>query len=133
MVRLFRKARSLLTPFARKVVCSTPEEFGNIVIRANGDGSLVRVKDVARIELGAQTYNLESRLNGQPAAALGLYQLPGSNAVEASNAVRAYMEKAKLRFPADMDYAVSLDQTHSVREGMAKSFRLWSKRSCWSL
>ncbi len=97
---------------------STPEEFGNIVIRANGDGSYVRVKDVARIELGAQTYNLESRLNGQPAAALGLYQLPGSNAVEASNAVRAYMEKAKLRFPADMDYAVSLDQTDSVREGM---------------
>ena len=97
---------------------STPEEFGNIVVRANGDGSFVRVKDVARIELGAQTYNLESRLNGQPAAALGLYQLPGSNAVEASNAVRAYMEKAKLRFPADMDYAVSLDQTDSVREGM---------------
>ena len=97
---------------------STPEEFGSIVIRANGDGSFVRVKDVARIELGAQTYNLESRLNGQPAAALGLYQLPGSNAVEASNAVRAYMEKAKLRFPADMDYAVSLDQTDSVREGM---------------
>src|ERR1044071_1313181 len=97
---------------------STPEEFGNIVIRANPDGSYVRVKDVARIELGAQTYNLESRLNGQPAAALGLYQLPGSNAVEASNAVRAFMEKAKDRFPADMNYAVSLDQTDSVREGM---------------
>ena len=97
---------------------TTPEEFGNIVLRANNDGSYVRVKDVARIELGAQTYNLESRLNGQPAAALGLYQLPGSNAVEASNAVRAFMEKAKERFPADMDYAVSLDQTDSVREGM---------------
>jgi HAE1 family hydrophobic/amphiphilic exporter-1 len=97
---------------------STPEEFGNIVLRTNQDGSFVRVKDVARIELGAQTYNLESRLNGQPAAALGLYQLPGSNAVEASNAVRAFTEKAKERFPADMDYAVSLDQTDSVREGM---------------
>ena len=78
----------------------------------------MRVKDVARIELGAQTYNLESRLNGQPAAAIGLYQLPGSNAVEASKAVREFMEKAKQRFPADMDYAVSLDQTDSVREGM---------------
>ena len=97
---------------------STPEEFGNIVVRANPDGSLVRVKDVARIELGAQTYNLESRLNGQPAAAIGLYQLPGSNAVEASKAVREFMEEAKQRFPADMDYAVSLDQTDSVREGM---------------
>src|SRR6476646_3488949 len=97
---------------------STPEEFGEIVVRANPDGSFVRVKDVARIELGAQTYNLESRLNGQPAAAIGLYQLPGSNAVEASKAVREFMEKAKQRFPADIDYAVSLDQTDSVREGM---------------
>src|SRR4026209_939676 len=97
---------------------STPEEFGNIVIRANSDGSCVRVKDVARIELGAQTYNLESRLNGQPAAAIGLYQLPGSNAVQASDAVRAFMKEAKQRFPADMDYAVPLDQTDSVREGM---------------
>src|SRR6516165_4558086 len=97
---------------------STPEEFGNIVIRANSDGSFVRVKDVARIELGAQTYNLESRLNGQPAAAIGLYQLPGSNAVQASDAVRAFMKEAKQRFPADMDYAISLDQTDSVREGM---------------
>src|SRR6516164_1862690 len=97
---------------------STPEEFGNIVIRANSDGSFVRVKDVARIELGAQTYNLESRLNGQPAAAIGLYQLPGSNAVQASDAVRAFMKEAKQRFPADVDYAISLDQTDSVREGM---------------
>jgi multidrug efflux pump len=96
----------------------TPEEFGNIVIRANTDGSFVRVKDVARIELGAQTYNLKSRLNGQPAAAIGLYQLPGSNAVKASDAVRAFMKEAKQRFPADMDYAISLDQTDSVREGM---------------
>src|SRR6478609_6404142 len=97
---------------------STPEEFGNIVIRANSDGSFVRVRDVARIELGAQTYNLESRLNGQPAAAIGLYQLPGSNAVQASDAVRAFLKEAKQRFPADMDYAISLDQTDSVREGM---------------
>src|SRR4026209_244602 len=97
---------------------STPEEFGNIVIRANSDGSCVRVKDVARIELGAQTYNLESRLNGQPAAAIGLYQLPGSNAVQASDAVRAFMKEAKQRFPADMDYAISLDQTDAVTEGI---------------
>src|SRR5438874_6618392 len=97
---------------------STPEEFGNIVIRGNSDGSFVRVRDVARIELGVQTYNLASRLNGQPAAAIGLYQLPGSNAVAASDAVRAFMKKAKQRFPADMDYAISLDQTDSVREGM---------------
>src|SRR2546429_5384044 len=59
----------------------TPEEFGEIVVRANADGSFVRVKDIARIDLGAQTYNLKGRLNGQPAAILAVYQLPGTNAV----------------------------------------------------
>src|SRR5947208_3280414 len=62
----------------------TPEEFGEIVVRANPDGSFVRVKDIARIDLGAQTYNLKGRLNGQPAAVLACYQLPGSNAVKAA-------------------------------------------------
>jgi multidrug efflux pump len=96
----------------------TPEEFGEIVVRANADGSFVRVKDIARIDLGAQTYNLRGRLNGQPAAILALYQLPGTNAVEAAQAVRKLMAEAKQRFPADMDYAVSLDQTLSVTEGL---------------
>ena len=96
----------------------TPEEFGEIVVRANADGSFVRVKDIARIDLGAQTYNLKGRLNGQPAAILALYQLPGTNAVKAAQAVRKLMTEAKQRFPADMDYAVSLDQTLSVTEGL---------------
>ena len=97
---------------------TSPEEFGNIVIRANTDGSYVRVRDVARIELGAQTYQTKSRLNGQPIAVLAIYQLPGSNALQTSKAVRAYMAEAKQRFPADMDYVVSLDQTLAVSEGM---------------
>jgi HAE1 family hydrophobic/amphiphilic exporter-1 len=96
----------------------TPEEFGEIVVRANPDGSFVRVKDIARIDLGAQTYNIKGRLNGQPAAILALYQLPGTNAVKAAQAVRKLMTEAKQRFPADMDYAVSLDQTLSVTEGL---------------
>src|SRR4051794_21725560 len=96
----------------------TPEEFGNIVIRANLDGSLLRIKDIARIDLGAQNYNLKGRLNGRPAAILALYQLPGTNAVKAAQGVRRLMEEAKLRFPADIDYAVSLDQTLAVTEGM---------------
>jgi HAE1 family hydrophobic/amphiphilic exporter-1 len=96
----------------------TPEEFGEIVVRANPDGSFVRVKDIARIDLGAQTYNLRGRLNGQPAAILALYQLPGTNAVKTAQAVRKLMTEAKQRFPADMDYAVSLDQTLSVTEGL---------------
>src|SRR6059058_1931511 len=96
----------------------TPEEFGNIVIRANPDGSLLRVRDIARIDLGAQTYNLRGRLNGQPAAVLALYQLPGTNAVKAAEGVRKLMAEAKQRFPADMDFVVSLDQTLSVTEGL---------------
>ena len=96
----------------------TPEQFGEIVVRANTDGSFVRVKDIARIDLGAQTYNVRSRLNGQPSAIIACYQLPGSNAVKAAEAVRNLMVEAKQRFPTDMDYAVSLDQTLSVTEGM---------------
>src|SRR2546422_11056523 len=98
----------------------TPEEFGEIVVRANADGSFVRVKDIARIDLGAQTYNLKGRLNGQPSAILAVYQLPGTNAVKASDGVRKLMAEAKQRFPADMDYAISLDQTLAVREGMSE-------------
>jgi len=98
----------------------TPEEFGEIVVRANPDGSFVRVKDIARIDLGAQTYNLKGKLNGQPAAILACYQLPGTNAVKAAQGVRKLMAEAKQRFPADMDFAVSLDQTLSVTEGMSE-------------
>jgi HAE1 family hydrophobic/amphiphilic exporter-1 len=96
----------------------TPEEFGEIVVRANPDGSFVRVKDIARIDLGAQTYNIKGRLNGQPAAIVACYQLPGTNAVKAAQGVRQLMTEAKQRFPADMDFAVSLDQTLSVTEGL---------------
>src|SRR5262245_48209750 len=96
----------------------TPEEFGEIVVRANADGSFVRVRDIARIDLGAQTYNLKGRLNGQPSAILACYQLPGTNAVKAAQGVRKLMAEAKQRFPTDMDYAVSLDQTLSVTEGL---------------
>ena len=99
---------------------STPEEFGDIVVRANTDGSFVRVKDIARIELGAQTYDLAARLNGKPAAVLGIYQLPGSNAVQAAQAVRKFMSEAKDQLPQDMDYAISLDQTLAVTEGMSE-------------
>ncbi|MEY2491737.1 MAG: hypothetical protein QOH24_688, partial [Verrucomicrobiota bacterium] len=96
----------------------SPEEFGDIVIRANPDGSFVRVKNVARIDLGAQTYNLKGRLNGKPSAILALYQLPGTNAIQAAEGVKKLMAELKQRFPADMDYAISLDQTSAVTEGM---------------
>ena len=96
----------------------SPEEFGDIVIRENPDGSAVRLKDVARIELGAQLYTLRGRLNGSPAAVMAIYQLPGSNALDAAKEVRRLLEDLKQHFPADLDYAVALDTTLAVSQGM---------------
>src|SRR6201998_1935746 len=96
----------------------SPEEFGNVVVREAPNGGIVRVKDVARVELGTQDYALLSRLNGEPCAVLAVYQLPGTNAVQTAQGVRKLMAQMKQRFPEDMDYAISLDQTASVTEGM---------------
>src|SRR5256885_8714135 len=90
---------------------TSPEEFGQIVVRESPDGGVVRVKDVARIELGAQDYSIVSRLNGKPSAIVAVYQLPGSNAVDAAAGVKKLMAQMKLRFPQDMDSVISLDQT----------------------
>jgi multidrug efflux pump len=94
------------------------QEFGEIIVRAQADGSFVRLKDVARIELGSQTYNLVGRLNGKPAALIALYQLPGSNAIEAADGAKKLMAKLKESFPQDLDYAIALDTTLAVTEGM---------------
>ncbi|MGR8940659.1 MAG: efflux RND transporter permease subunit [Gammaproteobacteria bacterium] len=96
----------------------TEEEFGNIVLRANPTGSIVRIKDVGRIELGAQAYDMIGRLNGKPAALVALYQLPGSNAIEAADGAKKMMAELKTRFPEDLDYVVALDTTLAVTEGI---------------
>ena len=96
------------------------QEFGNIVVRANKDGSMLRVSDVARIELGAQNYSVRSRLNGQSAALVALYQMPGSNAIAAADGAKKLMKDLSQRFPQDLDYAVSLDTTLAVTEGMVE-------------
>jgi HAE1 family hydrophobic/amphiphilic exporter-1 len=96
----------------------TEQDFGDVVIRENKDGSVVRMKDVARIELGAQTYNVIGRLNDAPAAIINVFQLPGYNAVAAVNGVRVMMAQLQKQFPDDVDYVVSLDTTLSVREGI---------------
>jgi HAE1 family hydrophobic/amphiphilic exporter-1 len=104
----------------------TKEEFEQIVVRANPDGSLVRLKDVSRIELGAQTYSQIGRLNGKPAALIAVYQLPGSNAIDTMNRAKRLMEDLKGRFPADLDYVTSLDTTLAVREGVREIVQtLW--------
>src|SRR3989442_3205837 len=97
---------------------TTPEEFGNITLREMPDGGIVRVKDVARTELGSQDYSVIGRLNGKPSAIVAVYQLPGSNAVQAADGVKRLLAEVKNRFPQDMDYVISLDTTRAVTEGM---------------
>jgi HAE1 family hydrophobic/amphiphilic exporter-1 len=96
----------------------TEEEFGSIVIRANPDGSMVRLKDVARIELGVQFYNMQGRLDGKPSAVVAVYQLPGTNAVATARGAVELMEKSKKNFPPGLDYATALDTTLPVTEGI---------------
>ena len=97
---------------------TSPEEFGEIVVRGATSGAVVRLKDVARIELGAQTYTVLGRLNGKPGAIIAAYQLPGSNAVQAADGLKKLMKEAKNRFPNDIDYVTSLDTTLAVTEGI---------------
>ena len=96
---------------------TSPEEFGDIIVRESPDGGIVRLRDVARMELGSQDYSLSGRINGKPGAIIAVYQLPGSNAVDAARSVRKVMDEARKRFPQDVDYLVSLDTTDSVTEG----------------
>ncbi len=96
----------------------SPGEFGQIVVRETTDGGIVRVKDVARVELGTQDYSTLSRLNGNSGAIVAIYQLPGSNSVSAAAGVNKLMAEMKKRFPQDMDYVVSLDTTKAVTAGI---------------
>ncbi|HEY2819891.1 MAG TPA: multidrug efflux RND transporter permease subunit [Candidatus Acidoferrum sp.] len=97
---------------------TSPEEFGEIVVRESPGGAVVRLKDVARVELGAQNYSVIGRLNGKPGAIIAAYQLPGSNAVQAADGLKKLMKDVKTRFPNDIDYVTSLDTTLAVTEGM---------------
>jgi len=96
------------------------EEFGQIVVRANPDGSFVRLQDVARVDLGTQVYNLQGRLDGKPAAVVAIYQLPGSNAIQAAQGAKDLMAAAKKQFPPGLDYAIALDTTLPVTEGITE-------------
>jgi HAE1 family hydrophobic/amphiphilic exporter-1 len=94
------------------------EEFAEIILRTNPDGSQVKIKDVARIELGTMLYNAVGRHDGQPSAVIAVFQIPGTNAIEVAGKIKATMEDLKQRFPRDMDYVVSLDTTLPVEEGI---------------
>jgi HAE1 family hydrophobic/amphiphilic exporter-1 len=97
---------------------TSPEEFGEIIVRATADGGIVRVKDVARVELGAQDYSIIGRLNGRPSAIIAVYQLPGSNAVQAAEGVKSLLAEQKRRLPRGVDFTIALDTTRAVTEGI---------------
>ena len=96
----------------------TPEQFGNIIIRANPDGSVLHLRDVARVELGSQSYSLSARYNNAPAGMMAVYQLPGSNAVETARLVTRRMKELSANFPAGMRYDIPLDTTKAVTAGI---------------
>jgi hydrophobe/amphiphile efflux-1 (HAE1) family protein len=102
---------------------STPEQFGNIVLRANPDGSTLRVHDVARVEIGAQNLDSESRIDGRSGVPIGIYLAPGANAVTTANAVQQTLQKAGTRFPAGLKYLVQYDSTTFVRETISEVLR----------
>lgn len=94
------------------------EQFGNIILKSNPNGALVFLKDVARIELGAENYEMQSRLNGAASSTIAVYQIPGSNALEVADQVRKKMAELEQRFPPDMKIDYSLDTTEAVSEGI---------------
>jgi multidrug efflux pump subunit AcrB len=101
---------------------TSEEQFGDMVLRADAQGRMVRLKDVARIELGAMSYDQVCTLDTKPSIALSIYQLPGSNALDTAAEVRARMEDLKLRFPEGVDYAIVYDTTPFIRESVKEVF-----------
>ena len=97
---------------------TTPDEFGEIILRVEDGGRILRLKDVARIELGSQKYNVVSRLEGKPTAGIAVYQLPGSNSIDVAKGVKARMEELAEAFPKGIQYQVTLDTTEVVHDSI---------------
>ncbi|CAO4171965.1 efflux RND transporter permease subunit [Methylorubrum aminovorans] len=115
------------TPFELQLVTKgrlmKPEEFGNIVLRADPDGSVVRVSDVARVELGSEQYGVTSNFDGKSSATLGIFQNPDANAVEVMNGTRETMADLAKRFPPGLHYTIALDSTEFVKEAIYEVVR----------
>jgi multidrug efflux pump subunit AcrB len=102
---------------------SEPEQFADMILKTDANGRLVRVRDVATIELGAQGYDQACTLDGRPSVALSVYQLPGSNALRVASSVRAKMEELKARFPPGLDYSIVYDTTPFITESIGEVFK----------
>ncbi|MGD8960524.1 MAG: efflux RND transporter permease subunit, partial [Desulfobacteraceae bacterium] len=99
---------------------SDEEEFGDIIVRTQPDGAILRIRDVAQAELGARMYTSFSRRAGKPATTLVVYQLPGANALDVADKIRGFMQEAKQSFPPDLEYEVSYDNTLFVRAALTE-------------
>ncbi|MGD0537077.1 MAG: multidrug efflux RND transporter permease subunit [Verrucomicrobiota bacterium] len=97
---------------------NTPEEFGDIVLKADADGQMTRLRDVARVELGANDYSIDGKLDGLSAGAIALFQQPGSNAIQTANAIEAAMKQLKKDFPDGLDYRIAFDTSAFIRESI---------------
>jgi hydrophobe/amphiphile efflux-1 (HAE1) family protein len=89
----------------------TPEEFANVILRTNPNGAVVRIRDIGRVELGAQSYSAQAQLDGKPSATIAIYLLPGANALSVAKAVRAELGTLSQRFPKDVTYTIAFDTT----------------------
>jgi multidrug efflux pump len=110
----------LTYPVSAEGRLDTAEEFGDIIIRAHPDGSMVRLRDVSRVELGAKAYTMDSRLNGGPAAVLGIYLLPGANALDVSRRVRERMADLEGRFPDGLEWLVVYDSAEFIQQSITE-------------
>jgi multidrug efflux pump len=100
-----------------------PEQFGNIIIKADGPNGILYLKDVSRIELGAQSYNVRSALNGQPGVALGVFLQSGANALDTAKSIKLKMEELKKRFPQGMEYSIPYDTSEFVKATIEEVFK----------
>ena len=104
------------------------EQFANIILKTDTDGRIVRLRDVARIELGAQGYDQTCTLDGQPSVALSIYQRPGSNALNTADLVKNKMEELKQRFPEGIDYSIVYDTTPFITESVQRGLQDLARR-----
>lgn len=98
----------------------TEEEFADVVVKTDADGKITRLRDIARVELGARDYNVETTINGMPSVTIAVFQLPGSNAIETADAVRKTMAELKKRFPKGLDYKIMKDDSEYIRSSITE-------------
>ena len=117
------KGLDITIPITTQGRLSTVSQFEDIVVRANSNGSIIRLRDVARVSLEASSYNTESGINGENAAVLGIYMLPGANAIEVADNVKEAMEEISRNFPEGLNYEIPFDMTTYISESIHEVYK----------